>query len=72
MTGVYLVDTYDHNKFSSVHRPNREVHICDTPARTSAIERVDKPVHISKSSMVHAIRVHLMKLLGAPSDADEE
>jgi hypothetical protein len=68
MKGVYLfVDAYV--IFSLLHSPNHEM---PTPARTK-VNRPQKPVHIPKSFMVDAIKVHLTKLLGTPSlDVKEE
>jgi hypothetical protein len=65
--GVYLLGNADVGL--SLHSPNREVHI---PTRTVAVHP-QKLIRISKSSMVEAIKVHLIKLLGAPtSDVEKE
>jgi hypothetical protein len=64
--GVYLFGNAYVNL--SLHRPNREVHI---PACTVAVHP-QKLMHISKSSMVEATKVHLIKLLGAPTSDEKK
>jgi hypothetical protein len=59
---------------SLLHRPNHEAH---TPASTGAghsrtVTGPQKRMHFPKSFMVEAIKVHLIKLLGAPSSEKEE
>jgi hypothetical protein len=55
--------------YASLCRPNHEVH---TPASTDAghsgtVTGPQKRMHFPKSFMVEAIKVHLIKLLGAHS-----
>jgi hypothetical protein len=47
---------------SSPHSPNHERLM---PARIK-VNHLQKPVHVSKYSMVDAIKAHLTKLLGTP------